>query len=139
MTPEEMVEIHVRAMRHSTPWSLPTIKGFLAAPGAVVVTRAAAFALGRVIVDEAELQTVAVAPEAQGRGLGRDCLAAFEQSAAARGAARVFLEVAEANGAALNLYRSRGYIETGMRPAYYTAPDGKTHDALMMSKALVPA
>lgn len=139
MTPEDMADIHVRAMVHSRAWGVPTLEGFLAAPGAVLVTFDGAFALGRVIVDEAELLTLAVSPPEQRKGLGRACLRAFEEAASAKGANRVFLEVSEANASAINLYLSAGYTKTGQRRDYYTAPDGSTSDALMMSKNLASA
>ncbi len=134
-----MAEIHARAMTMPAPWAAPTLSGFLSAPGAVLVHEGAAFALGRVIADEAELLTIAVDPDMQGRGLGRACLSAFEAAATARGATRAFLDVAATNATARHLYRSAGYDEDGVRPGYYSAPDGERVDAILMSKALLTA
>ncbi len=139
MTPEEMADIHASAMVHSVAWGVPTLTGFLKARGAVFVSHPNAFALGRVIADEAELLTVAVHPDAQGSGLGRSCLNAFEAKAIARGATRAFLEVSAQNDPAIKLYRTSGYSETGRRPAYYTDAQGQKSDALLMSKPLVLA
>ena len=139
MTPEDMAEIHARAMVHSAPWASPTLRGFIEARGAVVVTRDHGFAIGRVIADEAELLTLAVDPNAQGKGHGRVCLRAFEEAVAEEGANGVFLEVSAKNTPAIGLYQSSGYVETGRRHNYYTAPDGSKSDALMMSKSLAPA
>ncbi len=139
MTPERMAEIHARAMVHSRVWGVPTLQGFLAAPGAIVAAQENAFALGRVIVEEAELLTIAVSPEVQGKGLGRACLKAFEELAAAKGARRAFLEVSEANTSAVKFYLSENYTETGRRKAYYSLPTGRKSDALMMSKSLTAA
>lgn len=136
MTAEDLAAIHQRAMRVPAPWSAQTIAGFLAAPGAILATSAHGFALGRVIVDEAELLTLAVLPEARRQGEARRCLAAFEQEAAARGAVRAFLEVAETNAAARSLYRAAGWDETGSRRAYYADPEGGTINAIVMSKTL---
>ncbi len=135
----EMAEIHALAMVHSVAWGVPTFKGFAEARGAVIVQFENAFALGRVIADEGELLTIAVHPDAQGQGVGRDCLEVFELEAAKNGAKRIFLEVSAQNVPAIRLYQSSGYSETGRRPGYYTAPNGQRSDALMMSKQLAPA
>ena len=94
-----------------------------------------AFALGRVILDEAELLTLAVDPRLRRAGLGRSCLAGFEAEARARGAARAFLEVAEDNAPARALYGTGGWAETGLRRAYYRTENGRI-DAVLMSKSL---
>ncbi len=58
----------------------------------------------------AGLFSIAVDPVAQGAGVGRGLVAAFEREAAAAGALRVVLETdAERNEAANALYRSSGY------------------------------
>ena len=54
-------------------------------------------------------------------------------AAAARGATRVFLEVAEDNLAARALYERTGFVEAGRRPGYYAAADGGRRDALLLA------
>lgn len=125
-------------MRRPRPWSAAEFAGLLELPGAFLVAEGAGFALGRVVLDEAELLTLAVAPEAQRRGLGARCLAGYEAEAAARGAALSHLEVAADNAAALALYRRAGYGESGRRRGYYAEPPAPPADALLMSKALGP-
>ncbi len=124
-------------MTFSPVWSAQTFKGFLESPGSILSVCEAGFALGRVIVDEAELLTLAVEPEAQRRGFGRFCLGTFEVEAKRRGAHRAFLEVAEANAAARSLYRRHGWAEDRVRRDYYRSEDGTTIDAIMMSKTLL--
>ena len=51
-----------------------------------------------------------VAPDRRGRGVGRFLLQAAERWARAKGYGAIKLEVAEANAAALALYRSAGYL-----------------------------
>jgi ribosomal-protein-alanine N-acetyltransferase len=53
--------------------------------------------------------------------------------AAARGATRLFLEVADDNAAALALYARAGFSEAGRRPGYYARPDGVRQDALILA------
>ncbi|MFA4893699.1 GNAT family N-acetyltransferase, partial [Brevundimonas sp.] len=53
--------------------------------------------------------------------------------AAARGARRLFLEVAEDNEAARALYGRAGFSEAGRRPRYYARADGSRRDALLLA------
>ena len=96
------------------------------------------FALGRIILDEAELLTLAVDPSHQRQGLGQALLAGFEAEANARGARTAFLEVAATNTAARALYERAGWVETGRRTAYYAATPARI-DAILMTRALASA
>ncbi|TCO73886.1 GNAT family N-acetyltransferase [Rhodovulum euryhalinum] len=136
MTPDALSALHALCFGHPRPWSGPEFVALLESPGVFLVGDGSAFALGRVVLDEAELLTLAVHPGARRRGLGRARLGAFETAALDRGAARTFLEVAADNGPARALYASAGYALTGRRRGYYAAPDGRRIDALLMSRAL---
>ena len=81
----------------------------------------------------ADVMTVAVAPRAQGTGLGGRLLGEMERRAAARGAASVMLEVRADNAAALALYEGSGYAVLSTRRRYYQPGDV---DALVMRKLL---
>ena len=135
-TAEALSAIHVAAFMASRGWSVEEIAQLQASPHIFTVTCPDGFALGRVVVDEAELLTVAVAPAAQGRGIGAKLLLDFEQTAAQRGATRAFLEVATDNTAAMALYQRANWSTCGQRPAYYTRSDGSTCDAILMEKHL---
>lgn len=139
MTAEQLAAIHGRAMNVPSAWSAETIQGFLDAAGAILATSEAGFALGRVTVDEAELLTLAVAPEARRQGQARRCLEEFERLAHEKGAAHLFLEVAATNDAARALYANAGFREDGMRRGYYRETGGDAIDAIVMSKTLLPA
>ncbi|HEX3208367.1 MAG TPA: peptidase C39 family protein [Geminicoccaceae bacterium] len=82
----------------------------------------------------ARLYSMAVAPEHQGRGLGRTLLHAAEAAALDGGAAVMRLEVNPNNEPAVALYRSAGYVDFGVYRAYYEDDS----DALRMAHALVP-
>lgn len=82
---------------------------------------------------EGDVQTIAVVASARGQGLGRRLLRALLAAASERGAREVFLEVRADNPVAQSLYRSEGFDEIGVRPAYYQ-PDGV--DALVMRLTL---
>ena len=69
--------------------------------------------------DEAFVQTMAVAPAAQGRGVGGLLLDALLEEAARRGQRTVSLEVRADNAAAQRLYERHGFTRTGVRRGYY--------------------
>ena len=94
------------------------------------------FALYRVVVDEAELLTISVMPDARRGGIGAGLLAACHEGARLSGAVRMFLEVAEGNLAARSLYDHASYRECGRRKGYYRRPDGSQDDAVVMEKTL---
>jgi [ribosomal protein S18]-alanine N-acetyltransferase len=99
-------------------------------------TRPDGFALSRIVLDEAEILTIAIAPEARGRGHARPLLSRHLDGLSRRGAARVHLEVEEGNAPALALYRRLGFKETGRRTGYYLKPDGARIAALTMAVEL---
>jgi ribosomal-protein-alanine acetyltransferase len=78
---------------------------------------------------EADIQTIAVAPQARRRGLGRALMTALIDEARARGARQLFLEVREDNPGAQTLYGALGFEQIAVRAKYYQ-PDGV--DALVM-------
>ncbi|WP_285115770.1 ribosomal protein S18-alanine N-acetyltransferase [Leifsonia sp. fls2-241-R2A-40a] len=82
---------------------------------------------------EGDIQTIAVAPHARRRGLGRVLMQALIGEARKRGATEVFLEVRADNPGAQTLYRELGFSEIGVRPKYYQ-PDGV--DAVVMRLAV---
>jgi [ribosomal protein S18]-alanine N-acetyltransferase len=69
--------------------------------------------------DEAFVQTIAVAPAAQGTGLGSRLLVALLDEAARRRQRTVSLEVRADNAAAQRLYDRHGFVRTGVRRGYY--------------------
>ena len=69
--------------------------------------------------DEAFVQTMAVAPAAQGRGLGARLLVALLEEAERRGQRTVSLEVRADNVPAQRLYERHGFTRTGVRRGYY--------------------
>jgi ribosomal-protein-alanine acetyltransferase len=82
---------------------------------------------------DGDIQTVAVAPEHRGKGLGRLLVEALLSEARERLVSAVFLEVRADNDAARGLYASLGFQEIDRRTGYYQ-PDGV--DALVMTLVL---
>lgn len=86
----------------------------------------------RAVGPDGDVQTLAVAPRAQRRGLGAALLDALLEQAAHRGCTQVFLEVRADNAPALALYLSRGFERGGVRHDYY----GAGADAVVMTRDL---
>lgn len=103
----------------------------LASPLCFALSEPQGFIIGRVVAGEAELLTIAVTPEAQGRGIGGRLVARFLAEAVLRGAANVFLEVAADNAAGLALYQKAGFVASGRRRGYF----GPGVDAIAMARA----
>lgn len=137
MTPEAMAATHARAFAgQGRAWSAAEFAALLDSPHVFAKGCARAFALGRVIADEAELLTLATDPAHRRAGLARAALAAFEAEARARGAGRGFLEVAADNEGARALYAAAQWRECARREAYYPRADGPAADALLLEKPL---
>lgn len=83
-----------------------------------------------VMMDEAHVTNLAVAPAARGRGIGSALLARALEAARARRARLVTLEVRENNVEAERLYRRHGFTAVGRRPRYYSDTG---EDALIMT------
>jgi [ribosomal protein S18]-alanine N-acetyltransferase len=115
------------------PWTASQIHDSLASPstrGWVAVSEQAALGhlLASCVAEEGEILTLAVAPDARRRGLGRRLVGACTRHWRASGTRVGWLEVRHDNVAALGLYGETGWVEAGVRRRYYR--DGA--DALIM-------
>ena len=131
-----MTEAHVSAvmeLEHRLfpldAWSEGMLRGELAetATRHYVVAESAAGVVGyaglRFVPPEGDVQTMAVAEEAWGRGIGGALLTELLDQAAARDVTEVFLEVRSDNPRAQDLYRRFGFVEIGVRRGYYKGAD----------------
>lgn len=105
----------------------PTRTYLVALDGDDVVGYAGTFA----VPPDADIQTVAVRADRQGRGIARRLLAALLEDVERRGATHTLLEVRAENASALRLYESLGFARISERRRYY--PDGG--DALILRRA----
>jgi [ribosomal protein S18]-alanine N-acetyltransferase len=133
----EMARLHVDGFKR--PWtdgefrSLLTqgpVFGFIARQqggGA----KPAGFVLSRLVAGEAEILTVVVSKSARRAGLGHRLVSSVLRHLHHVRAQAVFLEVDEANTAAIGLYRRFGFAEVARRPAYYDAATGKSAALVM--------
>ena len=137
MTPEALAHIHALAFSSTRAWSAAEFRDLLDQRGMILTGDDRAFALLRVTLDEAEVLTIATAPEHRRKGLARAVLAQAETAVQTLGAAVIFLEVAEDNDAARALYAQAGYAQIGRRPGYYLPKDAAPVAALVLRKAVV--
>lgn len=98
--------------------------------------RIAGFAVVRLIEDEAELLTIVVDNKWRAKGVGTALLRATLDDLTMTSARRFFLEVEDANVAAIALYKGLGFINIARREGYYTRPDGSKAAAIVMRRDL---
>lgn len=84
-----------------------------------------------VILDEGDITNIVINERYRGRGLGRELLERLLEAGAGRGANAFTLEVRVSNEAAIQLYKSMGFEEEGIRKGFYEKPK---EDALIMWK-----
>ena len=89
------------------------------------------YAILMMVLDEAHLLNISVAPSHKGQGLGRYLLDHMMQIGREKGGLNMFLEVRPSNVSAITLYESIGFNEMGVRPGYYPAPNGRENAVLM--------
>jgi ribosomal-protein-alanine N-acetyltransferase len=88
------------------------------------------------VLDEAQVQNLAVHPAFRERGVGRYLLVRGLDEARRRGARLATLEVRPSNLAARRLYASLGFTQVGRRPGYYQI---EGEDALLLDCDLTTA
>lgn len=86
-------------------------------------------------VGEGHILNVCAHPHFQGMGLGRCLLNTLVDHAEGEAAQRMFLEARASNHAAIQLYRSAGFEEVGVRRGYYPDDEGR-EDAVVLCREL---
>jgi ribosomal-protein-alanine N-acetyltransferase len=137
MREDDLVAVHaVEERAYEFPWTLGIFRDCLRSDYPAWVLEEGGVIIGYVLMSvaagEAHILNVCVAPEHQGRGLGRKLVRAILHVARGRGAERMFLEVRPSNVGAIALYHDEGFNEIGRRPRYYPARDGR-EDAIVMA------
>ncbi len=95
-----------------------------------------AFILIRTAADEAEIITLATAPNARRQGHAATLLKHAISILHDEAITHFFLEVRDGNEAGIALYQKHKFIQTATRANYYGMPDGTRKDALIMELAL---
>ncbi len=94
------------------------------------------FIVSRIAADEAEILSIAVAPQYRGKGYSRDLLRTHLGHLAGYGLKTVFLEVEENNRPARSLYQRAGFRVVGRRERYYKDAGGEQLNAVVMQRDL---
>nr|WP_311461495.1 ribosomal protein S18-alanine N-acetyltransferase [uncultured Aggregatibacter sp.] len=125
---------------HAVPWSLGTLKNnrgerYLNLK-IVEGHQIYGFAICQTVLDEATLFNIAIDPQKQGLGLGRQLLNELITQLRQKGILTLWLEVRESNKKAQALYDSLGFNQVDIRKNYYPTPDGKRENAVVMAAYL---
>lgn len=126
--------LEIEQVINTAPWSEKSFRNELTHPHGVFL---AAIGDGRIVgyggfwmvVDEAHITTIAIAPEQQGKGIGKKLMIELLTRAKSRQMTCSTLEVRASNETAIRLYERLGYVTTARRKSYY--PDNR-EDAIVM-------
>ncbi len=123
------------------PWSAKTFSNMLNKPNVLALLGADAgvpvgFVIAQSAGDEAEILNIATMPGARRMGLGTALLVSVTKQLKQHGTKALFLEVAEDNHAARQLYEDAGFVQVGRREGYYPG-EGCAVDALLLRLSLV--
>jgi len=140
MLPSDLKAVaRVENAAYEYPWSLGIFRDCLLAGyyGLVLEIGGALTGYGimSIAAAEAHILNLCIHPGVQRMGYGRGLLNALLLRAQECDVRKVFLEVRPSNKAALSLYYSVGFVQIGIRPAYYQAPYGR-EDAVVLSLTL---
>ena len=91
------------------------------------------FLISSIIQDECHIMNLCIDIKHRGSGYGRLMLNKLHDEIKNHNCKVVFLECRPSNKSAMNLYKSEGYNEIGVRRNYYPAPNGY-EDAVMLAK-----
>ena len=116
-------------------WSEADWRALLAVPGAFgwlssLNAEPSGFLLARHAGGEAEILTLGVLESARRRACARQLVGQFKQALVLFDVRVAYLEVAESNRAAYELYRGEGFKEVGRRDGYYKRKD--FHEAALI-------
>lgn len=141
MRPEDLPEVlQVEAAAYEFPWTHGNFIDSLRAGHSAWTMRDSAggliaYAVLMLVLDEAHLLNLTVAPACQRFGFGWRMLEAMAENARSYGARTMLLEVRPGNAAAQKMYDRYGFVRIGIRRGYYPARHGR-EDAIVMRVAL---
>lgn len=140
MRPEHLAQVlNIERLSYPDPWSETAFRKEMensAISTPIVAVRGdevLGYIVAWIVVDEAHIGNVAVAPEHRREGLGQRMMAWLLDHAAQRGCLICTLETRMSNVPAQKLYRRLGFRPVAYRKGYYTHP---VEDAMVMLKTL---
>ena len=126
----------VEQAAYDYPWSQGVFRDCLLAGYYSLVLEVAdvvsGYGIMSIAASEAHILNLCVHPSLHRLGYGRRMLDSLLAKAREAEVKKVFLEVRPSNKAALALYRSVGFEQIGIRPAYYQASFGR-EDAVVLT------
>lgn len=136
---DELAQIHARSFRSGETWNKTAFDELLSqasirAFGVERDSALAAFILIQFVRPEAEILTLATAPNFQRLGLAQKLFQEAEARLRQEGLEKWLLDVAADNAPAIAFYQKIGFQEDGRRPGYYNRLEGSRIDAILMSK-----
>ncbi|MGB1234267.1 MAG: GNAT family N-acetyltransferase [Planktomarina sp.] len=133
---EAFAATYAAAFPSTRPWSAEEFAAFEADKFITIIGTPDSFLILRVIVDEAEIITIATHPSHRRKGLAGKTLQVAINECANKNATRLFLEVAADNSPAIALYDSQGFAPIGLRKGYYPRKDIAAVDAVTYEKRI---
>lgn len=138
---DRLAELHHAAFPPGEAWSVRQFKDLMAQDS--VMARAivqggeiVSAVLIQIAADQAEILTLATAPDHRRSGYAAQLLDMTEREMASRGIEIWLLDVAADNAPAINFYQRNGFSTDGHRRGYYKRLDGKRVDAILMSRPM---
>ncbi len=121
-------------------WSAAQCTGMLSLPGCWLILASAqeqpvGFALIRAVLDEAEILLIAVRPDIQKHGIGKQLIAQSISDSQKIKVRKLYLEVRDSNPAR-RFYANIGFAYSGIRKNYYRGISGQSSDAVTLSLAI---
>ncbi len=130
---QTLAHIHAACFTIPRPWTVDEFATLLQNPTVFHTKHEHGFAIGQRLDDtQTELLTLAIIPEQQGKGFGRELLNNFIADVKNKNGQNIVLEVAKNNTPALHLYEKAGFKRVGLRTAYYEVPNAPNIDAILM-------
>ena len=133
----------IHAASFAYPWTAAEIENLLLEPNVIgdaafdpKSAKLYGFVLSRVVVDEAEILTIATEPASRRHGVAKILLGAHLGRLQSAGVKVLYLEVDEQNKAARALYARFGFETAGRRDGYYRAPNGSRSSALILRREM---
>ena len=135
--------LEIEAQGYNYPWKEPIFHDCLNAAhydcwvSEDTEDKITAYCIVSTAVGEATVLNLCIDPIMRKQGLGRKFMLHVIDTAKAKKAESVFLEVRPSNTAGIALYESMGFNEIGTRPGYYKTENGEREDAIMMAYTIV--
>jgi ribosomal-protein-alanine acetyltransferase len=137
---DAVLDIERRSNPH--PWTREHFENALRLGYLCFVTsendRIVGFAIARVLVDDAELLLIAVAPEQRRGGCATLLLNTLIERMREIDKSPLHLEVRASNESAIAFYEARQFVRSGLRKGYYPngVPGNLREDAVLMQRAV---